>query len=87
MGFEQWAIIIGVLTSFVLTVGPWMFMVHAKLAVLASECKFLCDQLKRAANLYEQLMALNSQHEARLQAQAVEIRQIHEWIRTMSEEE
>ena len=85
MCFEQWAIVIGVLTSFILAVGPWMFMVHAKLAVLASELKFLCGKLERATNVHEQLTALHTRHEARLEAQAVEIRQIHERIRTMSE--
>ena len=35
MTTQQWAIIIGVIVSGLLALGPWMFMVHAKLAVLA----------------------------------------------------
>ena len=85
MCLEQWTIVIGALMSITLTIGPWMFMVHAKLAVLASQVQFLCRKLEKAANVHDQLTGLHTRHEARLEAQAVEIRQIHERLRVMSE--
>ena len=85
MGVHQWTIVIGVLMSVALAIGPWMFMVHAKLAVLASQVEFLCREVEKATSMYEHLTGLHTRHEARLESQAVEIRQIHEWLRTLSE--
>ena len=85
MCLQQWTIVIGVLTSVTLAIGPWMFMVHAKLAVLASQVQFLCRKIDKATTVHENLTSLHTRHEARLEAQAVEIRQIHERLRVMSE--
>ena len=32
----EWGILLGVVTSGLLALAPWMFMVHAKLAVIAA---------------------------------------------------
>ena len=37
MTVQEWSIVVGVVVSAVLALGPWMFMVHAKLAVLSSQ--------------------------------------------------
>ena len=37
MGVEQWGLVVGVSVSLALALVPWMFMVHAKLAVVASQ--------------------------------------------------
>lgn len=37
MNTSEWGIVIGMATSAVLALGPWMFMVHAKLAVVVAQ--------------------------------------------------
>lgn len=49
MSVEQWGIVISVAVSGVLALAPWMFAVHARLAVLS-------DQLKRLTEKVDQLV-------------------------------
>ena len=37
MSFQEWSLLVGVALSVVLALVPWMFKVHAKLAVIASK--------------------------------------------------
>ncbi len=55
---DGWTLLIGSLVSLGLAVGPWMFKVHAKLAVIASKIVDLCDKMDRASEEHRRLVAV-----------------------------
>ena len=81
MNTDQWAIVIGVVMSGLLALGPWMFMVHAKLAVLANQVSALCMKVDRASEAHEKLWTMYAHHEAKLETHDVQIAQIGERLR------
>ncbi|MBN1589203.1 MAG: hypothetical protein JW888_06795 [Pirellulales bacterium] len=83
MSVHEWSIVVGLLGSGCLAVGPWMFMVHAKLAVLASQVATLCEKIDRAAVAQEKLWSVHSQHSVKLETHDVQISQINERLRDL----
>ena len=81
MNAEGWAIVIAAVVSAMLALGPWMFMVHAKLAVLASQVEILCKKVDKANEAHEKLWAMYAHHEAKLETHEVQISQIVERLR------
>ncbi len=81
MTSDEWSIIVGVVVSALLALGPWMFMVHAKLAVLASQVEILCKKVDRVGEAHEKLWTMYAHHEARLETHEVRILQISERLR------
>ena len=73
MSVQQWGIMIGVLTPVLLTLGPWMFMVHAKLAVIATQIEELGEKVEKAAETNHELWARYAHHETRLGTHDVKI--------------
>ena len=73
MNINEWSLVIGIVMSFVFSLGPWMFMVHAKLAVIASQTIDLCEKLEKASETNERLWVLYARHEARLDTHEVRI--------------
>ncbi len=49
MTIEAWSLLVCSLMSFELAIGPWMFKVHAKLAVIASKIVDLCEKLEETS--------------------------------------
>ncbi|HLA86361.1 MAG TPA: hypothetical protein VJL29_16365 [Thermoguttaceae bacterium] len=82
---QEWGIVVGVVVSFMLAVGPWMFMVHAKLAVLASQVAALCQKVDHAAETEERLWLDHARHATRLEAHDVQIGQIDLRLRELCE--
>jgi len=78
---EEWSIVVAVAMSAVLGLGPWMFMVHAKLAVLANQVAVLCKKVDAAADSHEKLWTLYARHEAKLETHDAQISQISERLR------
>ena len=78
MSVQAWGIVIGVATSAVLALGPWMFMVHAKLAVIAAQISQLDEKVDQAAEANQQLWSFYAQHEARLETHDVQFTHVHE---------
>ena len=73
MNSNEWSIVIGVVLSALLALGPWMFMVHAKLAVLATMVEVLCKKLDRLREAFDEhqsdhdnITAKFGDHETRL---------------------
>ena len=73
MSSNEWGIVIGMVASALLALGPWMFMVHAKLAVLATMVDVLCkkvDRINEAFGMHkkehDKLIAKISDHETRI---------------------
>ncbi len=78
MGTQEWQIVIGVVTSAAITLGSWMFMVHAKLAVLTARIVDLADKVEKAAEANRELWTRSAHHETRLQTHDVQFAHVAE---------
>jgi hypothetical protein len=81
MAFIEWSFILGAALSVALAAGPWMFKVHAKLAVIASKVVDLCDKLDRTQDEHRRLWEVCSRHESRLDTHDVQLSHIAERLR------
>ncbi|MHC4398616.1 MAG: hypothetical protein ACYTG0_02950 [Planctomycetota bacterium] len=73
MTIEEWGIVIGVVTSAILALAPWMFMVHAKLAVLTIQMGDVEDKVDRLIEANEQRLQKCAAHAARLDTHEVQL--------------
>jgi len=48
MDMQAWGIVVGVAMTAILALAPWMFMVHAKLAVIAAQVAEMGEKIERA---------------------------------------
>jgi hypothetical protein len=78
---ELWSLAVGVTMSLVLAIGPWMFKVHAKLAVIASKLVDMCERLESASHEHRRLWEVASRHESRLDTHDVQFSHIAERLR------
>jgi hypothetical protein len=76
MTVQEWSLVIGVVMSAVLALGPWMFMVHGKLAVLATRMANVEAKVDRLIQAHEKKLPRCAQHEARLETHDVQLAQI-----------
>lgn len=84
MTIRDWISVVGVVMSALLALGPWMFMVHAKLAVIASQIVELSQKLEKAVDATGRLWALYAQHEAKLETHDVHLSHIAERLREVA---
>jgi len=82
MKIEEWSVV-GVIVSGLLAIGPWMFMVHAKLAVLASQVAMLCQKMDQAAQTQEKLWSVHARHASKLETHDVQIAQVSQRMREL----
>ena len=73
MTVEQWEIVVGVVTSALLGLAPWMFMVHAKLAVIAAQIATISQQLAKSSETHHELWSMLADHQARLETHDVHL--------------
>ncbi|HEY4759536.1 MAG TPA: hypothetical protein VIH42_03045 [Thermoguttaceae bacterium] len=66
MSVQEWEIIIGVMTAALLATGPWMFMVHAKLAVLSTQVSRLETKVDQMVDAEQKRLPQCILHEAAL---------------------
>ena len=78
MNATEWKILIGVAMSALFALAPWMFMVHAKLAVIAAQIAELGDKVEKAADANQQLWTLCAHHDTRLETHDVQFAHIAE---------
>ena len=78
MNLQAWSIVVGVATSAMLALGPWMFMVHAKLAVIVMQIAELDEKMEKATEANRELWLITSQHEARLETHGVQFAHVAE---------
>ena len=76
MSFQQWSFVAGSALAVALAIGPWMFKVHAKLAVIASKVADLCEKLDRLADEHQRLWEVCSRHESRIDTHDVQLTHI-----------
>lgn len=81
MSIPEWGLIVASVLSVVLAVGPWMFMVHAKLAVIASKIVDLCETIDRTNQEHRRLWEAANRHESRLDTHDVQFAHIAERLR------
>ena len=81
MTAHDWISVVSIVISALLALGPWMFMVHAKLAVIASRIVDLSQKMEKLAETADRLWSLSAQHEARLETHEVELEHIAERLR------
>jgi len=83
MSIHAWGIVVGVATSALLALGPWMFMVHAKLAVIGSQLAELDEKVDKAAEANQQLWSLCAQHAVRLETHDVQLVHLNERLQEL----
>ena len=81
MNFSEWSFVVGVVMTLALAMGPWMFKVHAKLAVIASKIIDLCDKIDDSREQCRDLWSVCSRHESRLDTHDVQFRHVAERLR------
>ncbi len=81
MTIQEWSLVVGVLTSVLLALGPWMFMVHAKLAVIVTQVAQLSEKMEKAVEAHQELWARYAEHEARLDTHDVRLRHLDDRLR------
>jgi outer membrane murein-binding lipoprotein Lpp len=81
MSLPEWSLVIGVVISVALAIGPWMFKVHAKLEVIASKVVDLCDKMDRATDDNARLREICFAHQSRLDTHDVKLTHIAERLR------
>ena len=81
MTSEQWVALASVVVSLSITVGSWMFKVHAKLAVIASQFATLCEKLETADAEQRQLWEMAARHRSRLDTHDVQIEHLADRLR------
>jgi hypothetical protein len=81
MSFPEWSFLAGSVLAVALAVGPWMFKVHAKLAVIASKIVDLCETMDRAGEEHRRLRQTCAAHQSRLDTHDVELSHIAERLR------
>ncbi len=74
---------VGIALSALLALVPWMFMVHAKLAVIVSRLDDLAAKVEIGAAAAERLWQAHARHEAALETHEVELAHVAERLREM----
>ncbi|MBN2580894.1 MAG: hypothetical protein JXB10_18050 [Pirellulales bacterium] len=85
MNHPEWQIIVGVISAAVLATGPWMLMVHAKLAVLSSQVARLEKKVDKVVEHQEERLPWCIQHETALEELKRRIEGHEEQLRQMAE--
>jgi len=80
MSVQEWGILVGVLMSVLLALAPWMFMVHAKLAVIAAQIVELTEKVEKAADTNARLWDRYARHDTLLQTHELRFAHITERI-------
>ncbi len=81
MTAQEWGILIGTLLSVGLALTPWMFMVHARLAVLTAQINSLEGKVDKLIQAYEQQLPASAVHAASLKALELRVTRLEEHLR------
>lgn len=63
----DWTSTLGLIVSAAAAFGPWLFAVHAKLAVIASRMDEIGQRLERLAAAHDERLAMCIAHQSRLE--------------------
>lgn len=84
MSPQEYQTLLGAILAIALTLGPWMFMVHAKLAVLAARIVDLAAAVDKASDANRELWKLSAQHATRLETHDVQFAHVAERLEELS---
>jgi hypothetical protein len=84
MTVQEWSMVIGVVTSALLALAPWMFMVHAKLAVLATRMSNVEEKVDKLIEAHDQQLPKCAQHDARLDSHDVQLGYVNERLEDLA---
>jgi len=87
MSFQEWEILVTIVFGSLLAFGPWMLMVHSKLAVLVSQLGDLCEKVEKAAEAQQRLWEQAAEHEARLDTHDVQLGYLSQRLRDIEQGE
>ncbi len=94
MSVQSWGIVVGVTISALLAMTPWMFMVHAKLAVLSVQMTRLMAKVDKMAQTNDdrlpqwlQQQATLAEHGRQLQTHEVQLSHVAQRLQQIDEEE
>jgi len=73
MSTAEWSIVVAVVTPVLLALAPWLVMMHARLAVIATRIEELDAKLEKAARSNEQLWSRLAQHDICLRTHDVQL--------------
>ena len=77
MNGQELEIVIGMITAVLLALAPWMFMVHAKLAVLSTQVARLDAKVDKMVDAEQQRLPWCIQHQSSLEELARRV-ELHE---------
>ncbi len=83
MSVQEWGIVVGAVVSGLAALAPWMFMVHAKLAVIAAQIVELSEQVEKATEANRELWNCCANHRARLDTHDVQFAHIVERLQEL----
>ncbi|NLY02370.1 MAG: hypothetical protein GXY83_40310 [Rhodopirellula sp.] len=84
MTTEEWSIVVGVAMSASLALGPWMFMVHAKLAVIAGQIVTLVEKIEKLTESHDRRLMMCIEHQAKLETHEVQLRHVEQRLRELA---
>ncbi len=80
---EDRALVVGVVTSAILALAPWMFMVHAKLAVLAAKIASMERKVDELIQAHAERLPTCAVHQARLDTLGQQLEDISDRLRQL----
>jgi hypothetical protein len=81
MTTHDWISLLGVGVSALLTIGPWLFALHGKLAVIGNQVTSLCEQVEKLSNAHQQRWEMCVEHQSRLDTQEVKLEDVADRLR------
>lgn len=81
---QQWAALLGVATSALMVVVPWMLMVHARLAVLAAKMVAVERKVDQLIEVHERRLPQCALHEAQLRNHQSQLEQVAERLENLA---
>jgi hypothetical protein len=81
---HDWVTLLSVAVSALLALGPWMFAVHAKLAVVANQVASLCDKVEKLSVSHEERWEMCMEHQARLEMQEAKVADLGDRLREVA---
>ncbi len=85
MSANEWITLLGVVVSAAVVIGPGIVTLHAKLAVVATQVAELCDKVEKLSSSHEERLRMCIDHHWRLDTQEVQIADVIERLREMSD--
>lgn len=84
MEISNWLSLAGLVVSVVLTVTPWLFAMHARLAVIANQIQQLCETVEKLAEAHDRRLAMCIDHQSRLETHDVRLSNLENQIETIT---